>query len=141
MSRSLRSGFTLLEVLVATLIMGIAVVTLLAALQTSLLNGGRLTAHDRMAMLGRAKMDELLVDSNLPLEAEFDGGFAPASTGGEEAGYHAALAIFEGPPQTVPGSSVLQRIALRVWWKDGGRLRTLDMEAFRRNQIPLAVHQ
>ena len=139
--RQARHGFTLLEVLVATMIMGIAVVTLLTAISTSMRNAARLTEHDRMALLGRAKMDELLVDYNLPLEAEFDGQFAPANTGGPEAGYHVAMQVFEAPAQAASGSPILQRIALHVWWKDNVHLRSLDLEAFRRNLIPLKVQQ
>ena len=55
-----RRGFTLLEVMVATTIMGIAVVTLLSALSTSVRNATRLTDYDRAVLLARAKMDALL---------------------------------------------------------------------------------
>jgi general secretion pathway protein I len=136
-----RRGFTLLEVLVATMIMGIAVITLLSALSVSMHNAARLTDHDRMAMLGRSKMDEILVDYNMPIEAEFAGGFPPGITGGREAGYQVAMGVFDAPPQAAPGSPVLQRIAMHVWWKDGDRQRTLDLESFRRNTIPLQVRQ
>jgi prepilin-type N-terminal cleavage/methylation domain-containing protein len=132
-------GFTLLEVLVATLIMGFAVVGLLGALHTSLSNAARLTDHDRMAMLARAKMDELLVNYDLPLEAEMDGTFNPAGTGGEPAGFHVAMSVFEEPPQPAPGSPILQRLLLHVWWTVDGRPRTMDLEAFRRNTLPQAV--
>ena len=136
-----REGFTLLEVLVATMIMAIAVVTLLSALSVSMRNAARLTDHDRMAMLGRSKMDEILVDYNLPLEAEFDGKFAPSVTGGEDAGFHVAIGIFDAPPQAAPGTPVLQRILMHVWWKPGEGQRTLDLESFRRNALPLPVRQ
>ena len=114
------AGFTLLEVLIATLIMALAVVGLLSALTTSMRNAAKLTDHDRMALLARTKMDEVLVDYNLPLEAEFDGAFDPAITGGEPAGYHVALGVFEAPPQAGPGSALLQRVTLHVWWKSRG---------------------
>src|SRR5437899_1817949 len=61
-----RLGFTLLEVMVATTIMGIAVVTLLSALSTSVRNATRLTDYDRAVLLGRAQMDSLLADPALP---------------------------------------------------------------------------
>src|SRR5439155_5502496 len=61
-----RRGFTLLEVLVATTIMGIAVVTMLSALSTSVRNATRLTDYDRAVLLGGAKMDALLSDPTLP---------------------------------------------------------------------------
>lgn len=133
-------GFTLLEVLVATLIMAFAVVGLLGALHTSLSNAARLTDHDRMAMLARAKMDELLVDYNLPLEAEMDGSFNPNATGGEPAGFHVTMSVFEAPPQAAPGSPILQRILLHVWWTVDDRPRAMDLEAYRRNNLPLVVN-
>ncbi len=54
-------GFTLLEVMVATLIMAIAVAGLMGAISTSLRNAARLTDHDRAVLLGHQKMDELLI--------------------------------------------------------------------------------
>ena len=48
--------------LVATLIMGMAVVGLLSAISTSMRNAARLTDYDRVAMLARAQMDALLLE-------------------------------------------------------------------------------
>lgn len=141
MIRGSRRGFTLLEVLVATSIMGIAVVTLLTALNTSMRNAARLIDHDRMAMIAGAKMDEILVNYNMPLETSFDGKFDPALTGGNEAGYHADVRVFESPPNSGPGSGVLQRIGLQVWWKAVNGQRTMNLEAFRRATIPQPVQQ
>lgn len=137
----MRKGFTLLEVLVATMIMGLAVIGMMTALNTSLRNAARLTDHDRMAMLARQRMDEILVDRTLPLETEFDGQFDPQSTGGEPAGYHVAMGVFEAPAQAPPLTPVLQRIVLHVWWKQGDKQRGFDLEAFRRAVIPAAQPQ
>ena len=49
---SARRGFTLLEVMVATTVMGIAVVTLMSGLSTSVRNASRLTDYDRVALAG-----------------------------------------------------------------------------------------
>ncbi len=120
--------------------MGVAVVSLLAALNVSMRNAARLTDHDRMAMLARSKMDEILVDYSTPLETAFDGKFDPASTGGDPAGYHVEMGVFEAQPGAAPGMPVLQRVAMRVWWESDKR-RTLDLEAFRRNVIPKVTQQ
>jgi len=61
-------GFTLLEVLVATLVMAIAVAGLMSAISSSLRNAVRLTDHDRAVLLGRQKMDELLLATGLEKE-------------------------------------------------------------------------
>ena len=58
-------GFTLLEVLVATMIMGIAVSGILSGLASAARNAGRLTQYDRATLLARQKMDELLVDQSM----------------------------------------------------------------------------
>jgi hypothetical protein len=89
-----------------------------------------------MAMLARTRMDELLADRTLPLETQIDGRFDPRIAGGEEAGYHAAVSVFEAPAQTPPLTPVLQRILLHVWWRQGDQQHGLDLEAFRRSVIP-----
>src|ERR1700732_4798184 len=55
-------GFTLIEVLVAAAIMGIAVAGILGGLSTAARNASKLTQMDRAALLARQKMDEILVD-------------------------------------------------------------------------------
>src|SRR5205085_7314962 len=77
-----RRGFTLLEVLVATTIMGIAVVTLLSALSTSVRNATWLTDYDRAVLLARAKMDSLLVDPALPRQTVMEQPLDPVLLGG-----------------------------------------------------------
>ena len=96
-------GFTLLEMLVATAIMGIAVVGLMANLSASLRNAARLTDYDRAALLAHEKMDELLLDTRLPKLGTLQGDFDPALTGSAPAGWTARIAPFEVPPDAPPG--------------------------------------
>lgn len=128
-------GFTLLEMLVATTIMGIAVVGLLANISASLGNAARLTSHDRATLLAGQKMDELLLDQHLPKQVFFEGRFDPALTGGTEAGWRAQLTPFEAPPNARPGTEILERIELEIWWMSGARRRTLALEGFRRGRL------
>ena len=79
-------GFTLLEVLVATMIMGIAVSGVLSGLSAAARNAGRLTQYDRAALLARQKMDELLVDQSMHRGTPVQGLWDPASSGGVSAG-------------------------------------------------------
>jgi general secretion pathway protein I len=123
-------GFTLLEVLVATVIMATAVVALLSNLSTSLNNAARLTDYDRAVLLARRTMDELLLQPNLPKLTVIEGSFDPELTG-TNGGWRARVTPFERLPQAGPGTLALDRVELEVWWMSGERRRTLALEAFR----------
>ena len=136
-ARSEKSGFTLLEVLVATVIMGIAVAGLIAGLSQSVKNASRLGDYDRTAMLARTKMNDLLLDSNLPFQGEVSGDFPIAETGGMKGGWRAQLRPFDLPPNAGPNTLILQRIGLEVWWQPStGTRRTLSLEGYRQALIP-----
>ncbi|MCX7602642.1 MAG: type II secretion system GspH family protein [Bryobacteraceae bacterium] len=131
-----RRGFTLLEVLVATALMAVAVTALLGALRASMSNAARLLEYERAAALARRQMDELLATRPLPKGVPIEGRFPPEETGGVEAGWRAVAAPFEGmvvQPGTVPpaGTRILERIRLEVWWNSGGGRRTLELSAYR----------
>lgn len=130
-------GFTLLEVLVATTIMGIAVAGLIAGLSQSAKNASRLTDYDRAAMLARTRMNDLLLDMNLPFDGIVQGTFGPDQSGGLAGGWRAAVRPFDIPPNAGPGAPILQRVALEVWWmaQDGTR-RSIQLESYRQNKIP-----
>jgi general secretion pathway protein I len=122
-------GFTLLEVLVATTVMGIAVVTMMSALSTSVRNASRLTDYDRVALLARAKMDSLLLDPKLPVLTLMEEQLDPVLLGGSRGGWRARLTPFETKPGGAPG---LDRLQLEIWWMAGDQRRSFSLEAFRR---------
>lgn len=129
-------GFTLLEVLVATALMAVAVTGLLGALRASMSNAARLVENERALALARRQMEELLVTRPLPKGAPIEGRFPPEETGGAEAGWRAVVTPFEGmviQPGTVPpaGTRILERIRLEVWWNSGGGRRSLHLTAYR----------
>src|SRR5206468_8194972 len=124
-----RRGFTLLEVMVATTIMGIAVVTLLSALSTSVRNATRLTDYDRAVLLGRAKMDSLLADPALPQLAVMERSLDPVLLGGAKGGWRAQVSPFE---QAAGGGRGLDRVQLEIWWMAGNQRRSFGLEGFRR---------
>ena len=86
-----RNGFTLLEMLVATLIMGIAVTGLLTSLTSSLRNTARLTEYDRASMLARRKLDEILLLPRTPLTGVMEEAYRPEETGGVESGWQSPV--------------------------------------------------
>jgi general secretion pathway protein I len=128
-----RRGFTLLEVLVATVIMAVAVSGVMSSLSGSMSVAGRLTDYDRAAMLARRKMDEILVDKRVPRYVMFEGLFDPAQTNGAPSGWRARIAPFEMPPNPTPGKPIVDRVEVQVWWTSGQTQRTFNVEGFRRH--------
>jgi general secretion pathway protein I len=127
-----QSGFTLLEVLVATVIMAVAIGGTLSALSSSMRNEARLSDYDRAAMFARRKLEELLIDRKLPKMAPLEGVWDPAMTNGRTSGWQARITPWEMTPNAGPGSPVLERIELEVWWEDGGRRRVFRLDGYRR---------
>jgi general secretion pathway protein I len=127
-------GFTLLEVMVATLIMGVAVVGLLSSISASMRNAARLTDYDRVALLARSQMDALLLNRRLPQFSVLEGGFDPVQAG-VQAGWRARVTPFEMPASRTGGTPVLERIELEVWWMAAENRRTFTLDAFRRKQL------
>lgn len=131
-------GFTLLEVLVATAIMGIAVAGAMRGLAASTSNASRITQYDRAAMLARIKMDELLLNDATPRNQIFSGPFQSIETGGAQAGWQARVVPFEAvETQIAPGVLAVERVELEIWWMDGPTRRTFAVEGIRRAMIPV----
>jgi general secretion pathway protein I len=131
------AGFTLLEVMVATLIMGIAVTGLIVGLSQSVHNASRLAEYDHVSMLARTKMNDLLLDRGLPFEGAVNGQFPSDQSGGAAAGWRALTRPFDAPPNAQPGTIILQQIALEVWWQpESGTKRTLRVDGYRSAAIP-----
>ena len=131
-SRRSQRGFTLLEVLVATTIMAIAVVTLLSALTTSLRNAAKVSDSDKAAMLGKQTLDALLVNTDLPLGQVLQGQFNPNETG-LTGGWRARVEAYDSQPG-VRGR--VDRVAVELWWQRGLGRRTMLLEGFRRAPTP-----
>lgn len=129
------NGFTLLEVLVATVLMAIAVVGLLGNLRTSLANVSRLNDYDRAAILARRQMDALLAQRSLPKGVPIEGLWPVEATGRLPAGWRAMITPYEadvnpGAPLP-PGQRFIERIELIVWWGPNEKRRTVKLESFR----------
>ena len=128
-------GFSLLEVMVATFIMAVAVVALLSNLTTSLRNASRLTDYDRAALLARHKMDELLLVPRLPQMQVTGGQFDPSQASGLNATWRARASIFEFAPGAGPGAQILERVELQIHFQNGGRTKSFSMEGFRKRYL------
>jgi general secretion pathway protein I len=128
-----RRGFTLLEVMVATAIMGIAVVGLLSGISQSLRNADRVTDYDRAALLARSRMDDLLLNYQLPKNTVIADEFPRAVLGGKEGGWRARITPFDLPRNPAPGAEIVERIEMEIWWKTASGEKKFDLEAFRMN--------
>jgi general secretion pathway protein I len=126
-----RGGFTLLEMMVATTIMGVAVVGLLSQISSSVHNAAQLRDYDRVAQLAREQMNELLADYNMPRNVQINNEFDPRVTGGLAIGWRSQLTTFE-KPQSQAGQLALDRIQMQVWWDSNGKRRTINLESFRK---------
>src|SRR5689334_14459476 len=126
-------GFTLLEALVATMIMGIAVAGILDALAASSRNVLRLTQADRAVVLARTKMDELLVNDGLPRKTFLEGQFPAAQSGPMNAGWRARVTPIEAAPEATDLNFVIDRIELEIWWMDGNARHSFSLEGYRRS--------
>ena len=128
-------GFTLLEMIVATLIMAIAVVGLLSGISGATRNAIHLRDYDRVVQMARFRMNALLGAPKLPLNSTVGGTFDPTMSGGLDAGWRAQLTNFEMPPHPAPGQLALEQIRLEVWWMSGSERRTLALECLRKKVL------
>ena len=130
-----RRGFTLLEMLVATTIMGIAVAGLMSGIASTTRNAARLRDYDRVVQLARLQMNGLLADPRVPLNVPQEGRFDPALTGELECGWRAIVNVVEKSPAAQPGEYVLDRVQLEIWWMAAGKRRTFALESYRRRTL------
>jgi general secretion pathway protein I len=127
-------GFTLLEMLVASTIMGVAIVGLMAGLSGATRNASRLREYDRAVQLARLRMNDILADIRIH-NTSTGGKFPPELVGGLEAGWLANVSKAEEGPAPFDGDYVLDRVQLEVWWLAGGQRRTFLLEGFRKRIV------
>ncbi|MBI4465015.1 MAG: prepilin-type N-terminal cleavage/methylation domain-containing protein [Acidobacteria bacterium] len=138
-------GFTLLEVLVATAILGTAVAALFGLLSGALRNADRLQGPEQALLLGEAKLNELLAvgagssetPGELPLDQKMEGRWD------EQFRWEALATRFRSSPERVPGEIILTRIELDVFWKTGEEQeeRKLSLESYQLWQEPVGGRQ
>ena len=124
-----KRGFTLLEMIVASTVMAIAVVGLLSGIAGAARNAARLREYERVVQLARMQMDFLLVDGTVA--GSRSGSFDAQQTGGLAAGWQSRVSASQTPPNPAPGQPVLDRIELEIWWMQGEQRRTFTVDAFR----------
>ena len=116
-------GFTVLEALVAVMILGSAVAAISGVLSTSLRNIGRAEDYERVTLLSRAQMNELLA-----LPAWKDG----TTWSGQWAGSYRWTARAEMVPSRDPQAGyVLVRMTVVAVWKTTRGEKTYTLETAR----------
>jgi general secretion pathway protein I len=130
-----KRGFTLLEMIVATTIMGIAVAGLMSGISSSTRNAARLRDYDRVVQLARLRMNSLLTDPPVPGHVMQQGLFDPAIAGGLECGWRAQASVAEKTPNPGVGDYILERIQLEIWWMSGGQRRSFPLDGYRRRTL------
>jgi hypothetical protein len=120
---------------VATTIMAIAVVGLMASLSGAARNAARLRDYDRAVQLARLRMNELLLDETIPRNTEVSGQFDRSLSSGLECGWRARASLWKTPPHPVPGEFALERLDLEVWWTSGAGRHTLALSSYRRHTL------
>jgi general secretion pathway protein I len=124
-----QKGFTLLEVLVATIILAVAVSALMANLSTSTANLFRVNDMDRLTFLSKRKMDELLAVQNLRRGVILEGVLEADAKDKPVAGFRAQILPFGSISQSA--QERLERVRLETWLQTGSKRRTLLLESFR----------
>ena len=129
MNKWQEGGFTLLEVLVATVILGTAVAALFGLLSGALRNADRLQAPEQALLLGQAKLNELLAVGAEPSGAEVS--LNQKVEGRWDDRFRWEAMVSPSFPEGAPGATILVRIALDVFWKSGaGEERKLSLETY-----------
>ncbi len=111
-------GFTLLEVLVATAILGTAIAALMGLLASSLGNLRRLQAPEQARLLAQGQLNDLLIRAErgqafpvFPLDQKIQGRWD------EQFRWEAQASRLHPSAQTTPGETILVRIVLEAYWK------------------------
>ena len=123
------AGFSLLEMIVATTVLSLAIVGLLGLLRASLANAARVREYDRAAMLARSTMTELLATDPLPVPATLSGRYD------DKSGWNARTSAAEMPITARTGGVMVAQVKLTVWWNSEGRRKTAVFDGFRRIRI------
>ncbi|MBI4444087.1 MAG: prepilin-type N-terminal cleavage/methylation domain-containing protein [Acidobacteria bacterium] len=115
-----RAGFTLLEVLVATAIVGTAVAALLSLFSATLGNIQRLELPEQALLLGRTKFNELLtlgpeqsggLNAQVLLDEKMEGRWD------ERFRWEAMATRYRSSERRVAGETILVRITVDVFWR------------------------
>ncbi len=105
-------GFTLIEVLIASAILGTAFVAVVGLMSGSLRNIARINAHEQLLLHAREQMTELLLEQPL-VPGEFSGRWTDGYR------WQASITPAAGEQDKGPGGYGLYDVRLRISWSEG----------------------
>ena len=152
-SRTKQAGFTLLEALVATAILGTAVAAMFGLLSGALGNVRRIQAPEQALLLARSQLNDLLIRSEHGNEQGNEQGSEQGRSTGpvlrlgqkiegrwdEQFRWEAVATRFRSSPDPVPGEMILARIVFDAFWNSRTGERKLTLETFQIWQEPQRV--
>ena len=142
------SGFTLLEVLIASVLIGSVFVAVVSLMSQSLRNIERMTPHDLAMLHARELMNgQLLRDEMQPetISGDWNDGYrwrvdiVPldfAAVGASTAAPQ-PVAVNDPAATVKPGSKTLFRVRVKVFWGERDRPRSYDLETMQWADWPL----
>ena len=139
-----QGGFTLLEVLIATAILGTAVAALFSLLSGSLSGARRLQAPEQVLTLARTQLNDLLASSErgraaspkLPLDQEVKGRWS------DDTRWEAEATRVPAGQDAVPGQPILVRVVLNAFWRTEGKPeKRIQLETYELWQEPMRAAQ
>ena len=120
-----RNGFSLLEMVVATGLLGVAMVGILGSIGSSVTAVGAAREYETAALIARSRMNELLTARPLPLGTTMGDRYPDGS------GWEAIARPMEGFRSDDSGRQLVQ-VSLAVWWNSGGDRKEIRLEGYRR---------
>jgi general secretion pathway protein I len=128
-SRNRQNGFTLLETLVAMMILSIALVIIFQLFSEALNTGHISESHTRAVWHAREKMDELLLYETLSEEIQ-EGDF--------EDGYRWRYRIEQAASDTQLNLEGVATFTITVWvsWEQGQKTKHMDISALTIARLP-----
>ena len=124
-----KNGFSLLEVAVATLLLGVAAAGMLNAIGSSVSATVATRDYSEASLLARSCMNELLARRALEPGTTLRGKHEPASE------WEAFVEPLEGFGADASGN-ILVRIQLDWRWTRGDERKSIRLEGYRRSRLP-----
>ncbi len=123
------AGFGLLEVLVATTLMGLVLVAVLQVLTASLSAQEASLKNSQAVLVAEKVLQEQASDPELR-EGEYQGQEGPFA-------YRARCSrLYQSAIPQVPGKVVCSLIQVTVFWEERGRSKSLKLETVRSASVP-----